>query len=180
MGVRNYLIEGVSGAGKTAAAEELQRRGHHVVHGDRALKYRGDPKTGRPLAEPPHESEHDKVRWRHAHLLWDVDKVRSLIADHSAPMTFFCGGSRNFAQFIDLFDQVFVLEVRDIETLYRRLDARVALDATDFGGTAEEKALVAHAHATKEDVPRSGVVIDASAPLARVVDEILWRCGGAE
>jgi predicted ATPase len=28
MGVRNYLIEGVSGTGKTTVAEELQRRGY--------------------------------------------------------------------------------------------------------------------------------------------------------
>jgi hypothetical protein len=32
-------------------------------------------------------------------------------------------------------------------------------------------------HATKEDVPKNGVVIDATAPLPRVVDEILSRCG---
>ena len=30
MGVRNYLIEGVSGAGKTTVAEALQRRGFQV------------------------------------------------------------------------------------------------------------------------------------------------------
>ncbi len=29
MGVRNYLIEGVSGAGKTSVCDELRRRGYH-------------------------------------------------------------------------------------------------------------------------------------------------------
>ena len=56
MGRRNYLIEGVSGAGKTAVATELQRRGYQAIHGDRELAYRGDPETGRPAApdtEPP-------------------------------------------------------------------------------------------------------------------------------
>lgn len=43
MGVRNHLIDGVSGTGKTAVAEELQRRGYHVLHGDRELAYWGDP-----------------------------------------------------------------------------------------------------------------------------------------
>jgi adenylate kinase family enzyme len=52
MGKRNYLIEGVSGTGKTSVAEELQRCGYHVLHGDRELKYRGDPKTGEPVNEP--------------------------------------------------------------------------------------------------------------------------------
>ncbi len=43
---------------------------------------------------------------------------------------FFCGGSRNFHKFIDLFDSVFVLEV-DLKTCIRRIDERVALDPTD-------------------------------------------------
>ena len=128
MGKRNYLIEGVSGTGKTSVAEELQRRGYHVLHGDRELKYRGDPKTGEPLTEPVHESERDKAVWQQEHHLWDIDKVKSVIADHSKAISFFCGGSRNFSKFIDLLDGVFVLEVDDLDTLYRRIDERVARD----------------------------------------------------
>jgi predicted ATPase len=37
MGKRNYLIEGVSGGGKTAVCTELQRRGYQAIHGDREL-----------------------------------------------------------------------------------------------------------------------------------------------
>jgi thymidylate kinase len=173
MGKRNYLIEGVSGTGKTSVAEELQRRGYHVLHGDRELKYRGDPKTGEPVHEPDHASEWDKAVWQQEHHLWDIDKVKSVIADHSKAISFFCGGSRNFSKFIDLLDGVFVLNVDDIETIYRRLDERVARDPTDFGGKPEEKELVARVHRTKEDIPSSGVVIDATQPLASVVDEIL-------
>lgn len=176
MGISNYLIEGVSGAGKTTVAEELQRRGYHVLHGDRELKYYGDPKTGAPLVEPAHDNEWDEAVWRHEHLLWDVDKVKRVIANHSIAISFFCGGSRNVSHFIDLLDGVFVLEISDLDTLYRRLNERVALDPTDFGGTPAEKALVARLHATKEDIPRHGVVVDATAPLAHVVDEILSKC----
>lgn len=53
MGVRNYLIEGVSGSGKTTVAEELQRRGYHVIHGDRQFAYYGDPESGEPVDCPP-------------------------------------------------------------------------------------------------------------------------------
>lgn len=173
MGIKNYLIEGVSGTGKTTVAEELQRRGYHVLHGDRELKYRGDPITDEPLKEPVHESERDKIVWQHEHLLWDLETVKSVIADHSVHISFFCGGSRNFHRFQSLLDGVFVLEVNDIETLYRRLDARVILDPTDFGGKPEEKELVARLHRTKEDIPKNGISIDASAPLGSVVDEIL-------
>jgi hypothetical protein len=81
----------------------------------------------------------DKAIWQQEHLLWDIAKVKSVIADHSNAVSFFCGGSRNFSKFIDLFDGVFVLDVDDVEILYRRLDERVARDPTDFGGKPEVK-----------------------------------------
>ena len=172
MGIRNYLIEGVSGTGKTTVAEELQRRGYHVVHGDRELAYQGDPETGEPVDEPAHASEMDRVVWQQRHYLWDIDKVRSVIADRSSAISFFCGGSRNFVCFIDLLDGVFVLDV-DPDTLKRRLATR---PEDEFGGRPVEAELVVRLHATKEDIPRGDVVIDATAPLDRVVDEILERC----
>ncbi len=175
MGKRNYLIEGVSGTGKTSVAEELQRRGYgyHVLHGDRELNYWGDPMTGVPVNEPIHANERDKAVWQQEHHLWDIDKVKSVIADHSKAISFFCGGSRNFSKFIDLLDGVFVLEVADLGTLFRRLDERVARDPTDWGGKPEEKELVARLHRTKEYIPSGGIVIDATQPLVSVVDEIL-------
>ena len=57
----------------------------------------------------------------HEHHIWHVEKVKALVANQHEVVTFFCGGSRNFPQFIDLFDGVFVLEV-DLDTLIRRLD----------------------------------------------------------
>jgi gluconate kinase len=161
MGVRNFLIDGVSCAGKTTVCDELQRRGHHAVHGDRELAYWGDLKTGEPVA-----ASADAPRaW-----LWDVAKVRALAADRSHAATFFCGGSRNADRFIDLFDAVFVLEI-DRETLDRRLAAR---PPTEWGGTAEEgEAFARRQHATSEGLPPHAVRFDATAPLAGVVDAIL-------
>jgi len=37
VGVRNFLIEGVSGTGKTSVCGELKRRGYHAINGDREL-----------------------------------------------------------------------------------------------------------------------------------------------
>jgi gluconate kinase len=173
MGIKNYLIEGVSGSGKTSVAEELQRRGYHVIHGDRELSYVGDPKTGAPLDSPAFKSETDAVAWTHAHHIWDIDKVKSLLADRGNPVTFFCGGSRNFSRFIDLFDGVFVLNI-DRATLNRRLADR---PEDEFGGRSVEQALITHLHATKADIPADAVSIDATAPLAEVVDGILAKCG---
>ena len=162
MGRTNYLVEGLSGTGKTTVADELQRRGCHVVHGDRELAYQGDPETGVPTDAGLHE-----------HHIWDVEKVRALVAERTHAATFFCGGSRNFDRFIDLFDGVFVLEV-DLDTLNRRLDARP--DDEWGGGKPTERARIVRWHQTKGDVPQDGIAIDATAPVELVVDEILRRC----
>ncbi|UUL75383.1 hypothetical protein NG819_14315 [Pseudarthrobacter sp. Fe7] len=84
-------------------------------------------------------------------------------------MTFFCGGSRNVAGFIGLFDGVFVLEV-DLETLESRLARR---PPDEWGGQPEERGLIKHLHQTREEIPPGGIAIDATAPLPRVVNEIL-------
>ena len=158
MGVRNYLIEGVSGAGKTAVCKELQRRGYHAINGDTNLAYQGDPDTGKPMDGFAHE-----------HHIWHVGKVRAVVADQDEAVTFFCGGSRNFSSFVDVFDGVLVLEV-DHDTLTRRLDERTE---SEWGGKPTERELILRLHRTKEDIPKNGIVIDATAPIARVVDEIV-------
>ncbi len=173
MGIRNCLIEGVSGTGKTTVAEELQRRGHDVIHGDRELAFVGDPETGKPVELPVDLSPADAVAWLNKHWIWPEGKVRSLIADQRRAITFFCGASRNHRRFADLFDAVFVLDV-DPATLKARLATR---PADEFGGRPVERQLIARLHATKEDLPERGVTIDATAPVHRVVDEILARCG---
>jgi len=161
LGIKNYLIDGVSCAGKTTVCGELQQRGYHVIHGDDELAYWGDLKTG----EPVNGSADEHRSW-----LWDVAKVRAIVGDQQHAVTFFCGGSRNAERFIDLFDEVFVLEI-DLETLNQRLAAR---PETEWGGTAEEGESFARIqHATKEGLPVNAVTIDATAPLASVVDEIL-------
>ncbi len=166
MGVRNYLVEGLSCTGKTSVGEELQRRGYHVVHGDRELAYQGDPETGEPTDGHVHE-----------HHLWRVDQVRALVASHDAEATYFCGGSRNFETFLDLFDGVFVLEV-DLDTLNRRLDARPA-EAWGAGGPTERERMV-RLHQTRAEVPQQAISIDATAPLGQVVDEILRQSGARD
>jgi broad-specificity NMP kinase len=159
--MRNYLIEGVSGTGKTSVCRELRRRGFHAINGDTDLAYQGDPATGNPTDGPP----------SHWHHLWHEDTVRALAADKSERDTFFCGGSRNLSKFQDLFDLIFVLEI-DEDTLNRRLDQR---PADEFGAQQSERDLIVQLHRTRSDTPENGIAIDATAPLARVVDEILRR-----
>jgi hypothetical protein len=171
MGKRNHLIEGVSGAGKTAVCTELQRRGYQAIHGDRELAYRGDPETGAPTTP---QTGKPRANWMSECHIWDVEKVKALVANQDEAVTFFCGGSRNSSKFIDLFDTVFILEI-DLDTLNRRIDERVALDPTDWGAKPEEREIIVRLHQTKAAIPGSGVTIDATRPLEHVVDEILTR-----
>ena len=173
MGKRNYLIEGISGTGKTSVAEELQRRGYHVLHGDRELKYRGDPKTGEPVNEPVHESERDKAVWQQEHHLWDIEKVKSVIADHSKAISFFCGGSRNFSKFIDLFDGVFFLRSTTLTHCIGGLMS--AWRETRLTGAENQKKRnsLRDCIERKKTYPATEFVIDATQPLISVVEEIL-------
>lgn len=161
MGLKNYLIDGVSCAGKTTVCEELQRRGYDCIDGDRELAYFGNLKTG---------ESGDDCTDEHRSWIWDVEKVRALMVDQNHAAIFFCGGSRNSNRFIDLFDEVFVLEV-DLETLNQRLAAR---PEDEWGGTASEGESFARLqHETKEGLPENAITIDATVPLLSVVDTIL-------
>jgi len=163
MGVKNYLIEGVSCAGKTTVCDELLRRGYQAVHGDRELAYRGNPKTGEPT-EGDVPGEH----------IWDINKLKTLAADQRHEATFFCGGSRNSHRFIDLFDMVFILQV-DRDTLNQRLADR---PKDGWGGAVSEgEAFARLQHETKVSLPGNGIAIDSTAPLKSVVDTILEITG---
>jgi len=164
MGVRNYLIEGVSCSGKTTVCNELLRRGYNAIHGDRELAYWGDPKTCEPLDSSAFE-----------HWIWNLDKVRALVADKSHAVSFLCGGSRNSESFIGLLDGVFVLEV-DLETLNRRLALRHEDEWGGSPGVGESNARLQHANRTY--IPENAILIDATAPIEQVVDAIVEYCNG--
>lgn len=155
----------MSATGKTSVCRELDRRGYHAVNGDRELAYQGDPETGEATDTADHE-----------HHIWDVVRVRAMADDHREPVTFFCGGSRNFTAFLDVFDGVFVLDV-DIDTLHRRLDQR---PRGEWGSEPTERDLIVRLHGSREDIPSVGTVVDATRPLPDVVDEILRAAGLAD
>jgi len=156
MALKNYLIEGVTCTGKTSVCKELIRRGYVGVDGDNELAYQGDPQTG--LRTDGH---------CHQHHIWNVEKLDALLSNKEAAI-FFCGGSRNFKQFIDRFDEVFVLDIDRI-TLEKRLDNR---NKGQWGTSDEQKQLVRRLHETKEDVP-NGITINAVGPISEVVNAIL-------
>lgn len=110
----------------------------------------------------------------HDHHIWDVSQVQAMVADPNEHASFFCGGSRNFSKFIGLFDETFVLDV-GLDTLLRRLGQR---PQDEWGSEHSERDLILRLHRTKEDTPGTGIVIDATPPVADVVDAILRHTSG--
>lgn len=107
-------------------------------------------------------------------LCWSVDAVVSLVTDQDEDLAFCCGGCRNAASLLHLFDAVFVLDV-DLETLHRRLTERPE-DEWAGRGRHVERDLVLRLHQTRQDLP-SGIRINATRPMSFVVDDISATAG---
>src|SRR3954468_446804 len=116
MAERNYLVEGLSGTGKSAVYDELGRRGYYAISTDRAWSYHADPESGLPGAAASHET------W-----MWDERRAVVELESHGSEVLFVCGSSRNRDQFLHSFTKVFNLRIDD-DTMRRRLEARTEGD----------------------------------------------------
>lgn len=134
----------------------------------------GDPETGEPVPDPDCDCP-ECLNWLHNRWIWNLELVRTLAADRQEPVTFFCGGTRNFAKFSDLFDAVFVLHV-DLDTLQQRLEQR---PEDEFGGKQSDRDFVARVYPTSEGLPDQGIMINSGRPVTDVVDEILRHVNDA-
>jgi hypothetical protein len=147
MARRNYLVEGLSGSGKSSVYDELIGRGYKAISTDRAWKVRADPDTVS---------------------VWNEQKAVSELASPEPDVLFVCGSSGNRDHFLPYFTKVFNLRIDD-DTMRRRLQERTN---NDFGKRPEELelTLALNRSGTK---PAGSIDIDATQPLDQVVDELL-------
>jgi len=157
MALRNYLVEGLSGTGKSSVYDELIRRGHHAVSTDRVWAHHVDPDTGLPGGPIHHDN------W-----MWDRRLAMSELERSEPDVLFVCGSSRNRDEFLPYFTKVFNLRIDD-ETMRQRLGARTA-DDWEVGPDAVELMLELNQTDTG---PAGAIEIDATQPLDVVVDELL-------
>ncbi|MFA6463967.1 MAG: AAA family ATPase [Candidatus Paceibacterota bacterium] len=155
----NYHIEGLPGTGKTTVGEDLESKGHEVIHADK-FGYYGDPKTGLPTEEKL------QINW-----IWDKEKLTKILSEEVSHARFVCGGSMNQDDFKECFKKTFTLYVDD-NTLQERLLTR---ENNDFGKDPEDLArqLEWNKGVDKYIREKGTVPIDATQPLDKVVDEIL-------
>jgi hypothetical protein len=161
MAQRNYLVEGLSGTGKSAVFDELVRRGYRAISTDREWSYHADPDTGLPGGPAGHDT------W-----MWDRDKALAELESPEPDVVFICGSSRNRDLFLGHFTRVFNLCVDDA-TMRRRLERRTA-DDWSLGPEGVELMLELNRRGER---PAGAIDVDATRPLAEVVDELLELTG---
>src|SRR5919202_1446696 len=157
MAKRNYLVEGLSGAGKSSVYEELIRRGHAAISTDRAWKYYADPDTG--LRGGPRHSDNS---------MWDDQRAVDELESPEPEVLFVCGSSRNVDRFLPYFTKVFNLRIDD-ETMRRRLQQRTN---NDFGKHPVELERMLRLNRSGAK-PTGAIDIDGTQPLDDVVDEVV-------
>ena len=157
MAKRNYLVEGLSGTGKSSVYDELIRRGYHAISTDRAWAYHVDPHTGLPGGSIHHDN------W-----MWDHQKAVSELESAEPEVLFVCGSSRNRDHFLPYFTKVFNLRTDD-DTMRRRLQERTD-DDWPLGQEGVELMLELN---RSEERPTGAIDIDATQRLDHVVDDLL-------
>jgi dephospho-CoA kinase len=166
------LVTGISGSGKSAVCDELKRRGFDAhdtdSEGNAVWVRRATGEVNATPAAPPVRSP----EWLAAHE-WRVvvDTVEALAERAGDQAVFLCGSTANEEEVWHLFSRVIYLSI-DTETLRRRVASRTT---NDFGKAEHELAAILAWHSAGEDAYRrfGAVIVDATRPLAQVVDDVL-------
>jgi len=155
-----YLIDGVSGAGKTTICDELNKRGYKAIEADEVLADWINPLTGLPT------DDHSSYNWH-----WDKNRFDALIKEAGEHDLFICGGAMNKPDFLHHFAKIFTLHLDD-ETLKRRLLHRTN---NDYGKKPEELAFQLKENQLTGEYSknRGAILIDATKPVNTIVEEII-------
>jgi gluconate kinase len=170
-----FQVTGCSGAGKTAIAAVLARRGLTSLDSD------DDPFLARfvdasgTVVEEPDEPD---FAWLSRHgWAWDPARLDELIQAAAPATLYVCGGADNELELADRFTQVFLLEI-DEATMLARLDERRDYHVWGHIGDTREY-LCRKLPELQARLRASGAIpIDARLPLDQVVDAILARTIG--
>jgi adenylate kinase family enzyme len=149
--MRNVLVTGMSGTGKSTTLAELARRGFRVIETDRA-----------PWSE-----------WSDAEggYVWREELIEELLARDEGATLFVSGTVSNQGRFYSRFDAVVLLSA-PLELLLHRIDERTT---NGYGKSTEERARIVRDHADVEPLLRTTCTheIDATQPVDAVVAQLV-------
>ncbi len=163
------MITGCSGAGKTAIAAVLARRGLAAIDAD------DDPLLARSVDAAGNVAEEPAApdfAWLSRHSwAWNPARLDELIRAAAPATLYVCGGADNELQLADRFTQVFLLEI-DEPTMLARIDAR---QDNDWGRIGDTRGYLRRKLPELQDRLRAAgaIPIDARQPLDQVADAIL-------
>lgn len=164
--MKRVLLTGMSGTGKSALTEALAARGNKAVDLDTdtwsewiEVEFSGDPTSPESPVQPGRD-------W-----VWREDRVRDLLSIEDADALFVSGCAENMSRFYSQFDHIILLTA-PAEVVIERLASRTT---NPYGKRPEEVARVLGLIRTIEPLLRrvAGHVVDTSAPLDEVVEEVL-------
>jgi dephospho-CoA kinase len=164
-----YLITGFPGTGKSTVSDELEHRGYKSYNTDDipGFSYFIDRKT-RQRVDKPANAPSD---WNINHdWVWKPEKIEE--AMNQSGDAFICTITPSQIDYYDRFDKIFVLTL-DENTMLHRLATRTS---NDYGKKPEElEHILKNYKKFGNDLAKShnAILIDASPPLQKVVDEIL-------
>jgi shikimate kinase len=151
--MRRVLVTGMSGTGKSAALDELAKRGFRTVD------------TDLPGWSDWHEAD-GRGEW-----LWREDRIAELLATEHDRVQYVSGCVPNQGRFYDRFDAIVLLSA-PAEVILERIEHRTT---NDYGKSEAERALILEDLEEVEPRLRATCTheLDASEPLATVVERLI-------
>ena len=164
-------VTGISGSGKSAVYNELKKRDYQV-YGIDEDKLAGWYNNTTGAVEGYRKPEDRTEEWRRQ-VTYKIprQRIESIAKDSKDQTMFLCGVAENDTELWNLFSKVFALTVDD-NTLEHRITTRTS---NDFGKLPHELAGILKWNKDYvEGYQQLGaVMIDATQPIEKVVDDIL-------
>jgi len=168
---KNILVTGISGTGKSALSEELQKMGYQAYDLEmiKGLFDMFEKSTGKRVTyhfDSNKLEEMEKYNW-----LCDIPKLKELIKNNKDKTVFYCGTGTNINDLVPLFDKTILLNASE-DVIRHRLSTRTS---NDYGKSTEIQDWTFSWKDWWEDNMRElgAIEVDANGPLDVVARDII-------
>ncbi len=168
--MKKILITGIPGSGKSTISNVLKTKKYYVIDGLRkiGLAYWADRRTGKKTV---YESSVN-LDWFREHVwTWDESVLNKLLKENDRELVFVCGVVPLEPKIFEYFDKVFLLRITTV-LIRQRIEQRTE---NEFSKNPHFVDWVLSWYDDFESrlLKYGAIPIDATKPVAEVVDEIL-------